>query len=84
MIHFGGGLKSLNSQKITKLFVQSGEFYPGSNVAQPLIKCRRYCLLCVSLTDPEDTFPIVTQSINRTITGLQLGGVVLYFVSAPL
>lgn len=32
MIHFGGGLKSLNSQKITKLFVQSGEFYPGSNV----------------------------------------------------
>ncbi|RDX42037.1 hypothetical protein OH76DRAFT_1363513, partial [Lentinus brumalis] len=42
MIDFGGGLKSLNSQKITKLFVQSGEF--------------------------------------NTITGLQLGGVILYFL----
>ncbi|KAI0700656.1 hypothetical protein C8T65DRAFT_657401 [Cerioporus squamosus] len=44
MIHFGGGLKSLNSQKITKLFVQSGIVY------------------------------------FATITGLQLGGVILYFL----
>ncbi|RPD79459.1 hypothetical protein L226DRAFT_567567 [Lentinus tigrinus ALCF2SS1-7] len=44
MIHFGGGLKSLNSQKITKLFVQSGVVY------------------------------------FATITGLQLGGVILYFL----
>ncbi|TFK86297.1 hypothetical protein K466DRAFT_587350 [Polyporus arcularius HHB13444] len=43
MIDFGGGLKSLNSQKITKLFVQSAEL------------------------------------VHSTITGLQLGGVILYF-----